>query len=151
MSGSSDKDHIQNLKNALSSSVDIMNALVDLIPRKINKEMLAIPAIYLTMCELADAMNILYANDKLNQIPVLLRSFVDSLYDLKLLFVNPDNIGNLNAKAVSEDIKLYQLQLDPRNPDSTIANDPDRKKRILENLKMSKKTLAELGRKRIQA
>jgi len=56
-------------------------------------------------------MVFLFAHDVLASIPTLLRSIIDSLFDLKLLHQDAKNIGYLNAKALSETIKRFRYNL----------------------------------------
>jgi len=93
------KDH---LKASLYELLAVMHHLISLFPRRIKKEKVPVLAFYMAIVELVDGMALLYSEGKLNQIPNLLRSAIDSLYYLKLLNEDLKNINLLYAKAIHE-------------------------------------------------
>ena len=134
------------LKASLYELLAVMHHLISLFPRKIGKEKVPVLAFYMAIVELVDGMALLYSEGKLNQIPNLLRSAIDSLYDLKLLNEDLKNINLLYAKAIHEQIKVYELQLDPASDNPNIKSDPERIIRIKDNLRKSRDTLEGLKR-----
>ena len=89
-------------------------------------------------------MVFLFAHDVLASIPTLLRSIIDSLFDLKLLHQDAKNIGYLNAKALSETIKRFQVQLDPRNIERGLQLEPKRAEFLRTELRGAQRQLADL-------
>lgn len=115
---------VDYLKAALYEIVALMNHLVATFPRRIPKQKWPVIALFLAIAESIDSIALLFANGRLNQIPALLRGVVDTLYDLKLLNLDPDNINLLNAKALTEEIKRHHLRLGPDSQNVDLRNDP---------------------------
>lgn len=135
---------IEDLKTRLRELVQIMDVLIARFPRRLDRPRLPILAIYLTIYDLADSIVSLYSNDMAAAIPTLLRSAIDSLFDLKLLNQSLDNINFLMAKALTESIKRSQTQLDPRIDNPSLLNNPERRDAIRKQLRQNQQQLKDL-------